>query len=86
MSDNVPVILLPLSLSNRCWPIPAVWCTHHAFTRRIQLPDAGCHLTVPMTHTWLCCRAAALKFYLYSQLEYITAAMLSKYVPTGEQV
>ncbi|KAF6259010.1 hypothetical protein COO60DRAFT_1060647 [Scenedesmus sp. NREL 46B-D3] len=25
--------------------------------------------------------AAALKFYLYSQLEYITAAMLSKYVP-----
>jgi hypothetical protein len=28
-------------------------------------------------------RAAALKFYLYSQLEYVTAAMLTKYVPKG---
>jgi hypothetical protein len=31
----------------------------------------------------MACRAAALKFYLYSQLEVITAKMLSKYVPSG---
>jgi hypothetical protein len=31
------------------------------------------------------CRVVALRFWLYSQLEYVTAAMLSNHVPRGEK-
>lgn len=59
--------------------IPAI-CMQPAVARMCYvtpLPrsDTMCH--------WLARRAAALKFYLYSQLEYVTASMLTKYVPKG---
>jgi hypothetical protein len=62
------------------------WRIHNVPAQRAHLPDATCLLLWLMACTFLYCSAAALKFYLYSQLEYITAAMLSKYVPTGEPV
>ena len=60
-----------------CTPGPPAWAANACQT--LQLKTLPC----PWSARGCLCRVAALRFTAYSQLEYITAAMLARHVKPG---